>query len=151
MSYLAERPNDRGAARLIDGNFFAMTRNLSRRFRILVVDDEALIRWSLKERLTQDGHDVMEAADAKAALQHLDGDAVDLVLVDLKMPGDNGIQLVEQMRARRILCPAILMTAYGTPKDAVDAARVGIGLILHKPFDLDDVVRAVEQALKPVD
>ena len=80
---------------------------------ILVVDDEPLIRWSLSERLAQDGHTIVEADTAKAALARFGAD-VDLVLLDFKLPDGDGLQVLRSMKAADADVPVILLTAFSS-------------------------------------
>ena len=85
---------------------------------ILVVDDEQLIRWSLAERLTDDGYTVVEAATAKEALSKF-GSQVDLVLLDFKLPDSDGLRVLKTMKATDPDVPVILLTAFSMVEKAV--------------------------------
>lgn len=115
--------------------------------RVLIVDDEALLRWSLAEMLSGAGYEVVEARDGREArrafadVQH----PVDAMLLDLKLPDANGLQLLQEARRRCPTCPIVIMTAYGTA-DAIDTAiRSGAMRVVSKPFDLDDVLGLLRQ------
>lgn len=92
---------------------------------ILVVDDEKLIRWSLKERLTREGHAVTEAEDGKSAAGALDAELPDLVLLDMKLPDTDGLTILKSVAERAPEVPVIIITAYSTVDTAVEAMRVG--------------------------
>jgi two-component system, NtrC family, response regulator AtoC len=96
---------------------------------VLIVDDEELLRWSLRERFLQDGYTVLESGTAAAAIAEFRRGDVDVVLLDCRLPDSDGI----------------LMTAFPTIENAGDAATYGASDYLVKPFDLDDVVGAVEK------
>lgn len=117
--------------------------------RVLVVDDEALVRWSIGETLAERGYEVSEAADAASAIEALaaDGAAVDVVLLDLRLPDCDDLRALSAMRRLSPHVPVILMTAYGTPELFADAHRVGAFAILHKPFEMAAVTPIVEHAL----
>ena len=89
---------------------------------ILVVDDEPLIRWTLSERLSQDGHAVVEAETAKVALARF-GPDIDLVLLDYKLPDSDGLQVLRTMKASDPDVPVILLTAFSSIDSAAARAR----------------------------
>jgi DNA-binding response OmpR family regulator len=115
--------------------------------RVLVVDDEGLLRWSLAETLVDAGYQVVQAAngcDARAAManeQHL----IDAMLVDLKLPDTDGLQLVREARRRCLTCPIIVMTAYASDDTLESAIAAGAQGVVAKPFDLRDMLRLVHQ------
>jgi DNA-binding NtrC family response regulator len=116
--------------------------------RILVVDDEALIRWSLLETLTSCGHAVVEAGDAASAVQAVTAAVVpfDIVLLDLCLPDSDGLALLSRLRRLAPAAQIILMTAYGTPEILQGALNLGVYRVINKPFDLQDVTPLVWQA-----
>jgi two-component system, NtrC family, response regulator AtoC len=115
---------------------------------ILVVDDEKLIRWSLKERLTREGHAVTEAEDGKSAAAALDAELPDLVLLDMKLPDTDGLTILRSILDRAPHLPVIIITAYSTVDTAVEAMRVGAYDYVSKPFDMDDLTITVKRALE---
>src|SRR6186713_2939197 len=114
---------------------------------ILVVDDESLIRWTLSERLSQDGHVVVEADTARAALGRF-GPDVDLVLLDFKLPDCDGLQVLKTMKARDPDVPIILLTAFSSIETAVEAMKQGAYHYANKPFNLDELALVVGKALE---
>jgi DNA-binding NtrC family response regulator len=115
---------------------------------ILVVDDEALIRWSLLETLTSCGHVVVEAGDAASAVQAVTAAAVpfDVVLLDFRLPDSNDLALLSRLRRLAPATRIILMTAYGTPEILQAALDLGAYRVIGKPFELHDVAPLVTQA-----
>ena len=114
---------------------------------ILVVDDEPLIRWTLSERLSQDGHEVVEAETAKAALARF-GAGIDLVLLDYKLPDSDGLQVLRSMKAADSDVPVILLTAFSSVETAVEAMKQGAYHYANKPFNLDELSLVVQKALE---
>jgi DNA-binding NtrC family response regulator len=122
-----------------------------RRSHVLVVDDEELYRRSLERILARVGHEVSEARDATEALSLLASRPVDLVLVDIRMPGINGLELVRQVHEINPDLPCIVITGFGSPEHSVEALRAGAYWYLEKPFEqgsLDVVRRLVDQAIE---
>ena len=120
------------------------------RGRILVVDDEPSARSALHQLLSLEGYEVESAADGRAALLKLGAFEPDVVLTDLKMPGIDGLTLVEQGRAESPHTAFLVMTAFGSVDSAVAAIRLGAENYLTKPLDMEAVTvlvaRAVEHA-----
>jgi DNA-binding NtrC family response regulator len=114
--------------------------------KILVVDDEPSIRFSLAELLEEEGHDVREAPHAPAALAMLDEAPADLVLSDLTMPAMDGLQLLEEVRARHPQSLFVLVTAHGDERTAVRALKNGAYDYVPKPFDNEEVRAVVRRA-----
>jgi DNA-binding NtrC family response regulator len=117
--------------------------------RVLVVDDERLVRWSIAEVLHMHGFHVTEAADARSALTAASDPwvAPDAVLLDLNLPDSADLGLLAALRRIIPHVPIILMTAFGTPELCAEARRLGAFSVIGKPYDLDDVDRVVERAL----
>ncbi len=125
------------------------------RRRALVADDEALVREFVAETLTRSGFDVETAADGTAASERLLESEFDLALLDLKMPGAGGLDLLARLTKAGISTPVVLMTAYASVDAAVTALRLGARDFVTKPFTADDLeviaVRAVESGRLAVD
>src|SRR6266498_1248959 len=92
---------------------------------ILVVDDEKLIRWSLKEFLTQQGFAVTAVEDGRSALKAIEEEIFDAVLLDYKLPDTNGIEVLNRMHAREPDLPAIMITSHSSIENAVAAMKAG--------------------------
>ena len=114
---------------------------------VLIVDDEELVRWSLRERLRKDGYTVLESGTVASAMEKLTP-AVDLVLLDQRLPDGDGLTLLRQIKESSPDTLVILMTAFSTVENAVAAMKHGAYHYLNKPFNLDDVSVVVEKALE---
>ena len=115
--------------------------------RILIVDDEHLIRWSLRQRLEEEGYEIIEAADGEEALSQFGG-GCDLVLLDWLLPDINGQEVLRRMRGVDPSTPIVMLTAHSSVQHAVDVMREGAFHYAGKPFDLDEVVETVQRGLE---
>jgi two-component system response regulator AtoC len=113
--------------------------------RILVADDDGAIRGLLTEFLGGEGYEMIEARSGKEVLQAAGGDAPDLMLLDLRMPEWDGMEIMRRMKERDLSIPVILMTAYGTSSSAIQAIQHGAFDYITKPFELDDVLLTVQR------
>ena len=122
--------------------------NSSHALRVLVIDDEPLIRWSLAETLAGRGYIVAEAADAAAARRIVadPGQHPDVVLLDYRLPDSNDLGLLRSIRDAVPDAQIIVMTAYGTPEMAKSALDMGVYCVVGKPFEVDDLADLVSQA-----
>jgi DNA-binding NtrC family response regulator len=116
--------------------------------RLLVVDDDHAFRLTTAALLRADGHDVDVAPDATAAVQALRTHAYDLVLLDLRMPGIDGIQLVETLRVWGESVPVLMISGYGTVENAVRAMHLGTDDFLTKPVEPDVLSARVAELLE---
>ena len=115
---------------------------------VLVIDDELLIRWSLAETLSNDGHSVTEAADRASALKALEERTrpPDVVLLDYRLPDSNDLGLLAAIRERAPQAQVIMMTAFGTPEVTRGALELGAYRVVNKPFEVHDLAALVVQA-----
>jgi two-component system response regulator (stage 0 sporulation protein F) len=115
--------------------------------KILVVDDQLGVRRLLFETFREEQHTVEMAANGTEALQLLDSFNPDLILLDMKMPGMNGIETLERIRAVNREVSVIMMTAYGDTHNIEQAKELGILYYMGKPFDLFDLRNKVQAIL----
>lgn len=115
--------------------------------RILIVDDEPAIGWSLREVLTDEGHAVEVAASVAAGLETCGRQSPEAILLDVRLPGGDGIAALPEFRALAPESPIIVMTAFGDLDTAVRAVEAGAYDYLVKPFDLERVSQVATRAL----
>ena len=115
--------------------------------RILVADDDPQMQLAIKATLMRAGYDVTVVADGKAALEAFDQQSFDLVITDQRMPEMTGQELLAALQSRSSQTPCIMITAYGTITQAVEAMQLGAADFITKPFSADDLERIVERVL----
>ena len=119
--------------------------------RILVVDDDESLRWVTQAQLQQSGYDVDAAADSVSALEQIRNLPPDLVITDLKMPGISGLDLLKEIRAGYPEILVIMVTAFGTVENAVEAMRAGAYDYVTKPVNMDELRLIVNRGLEHLD
>ena len=115
---------------------------------VLVVDDEALIRWSLAEMLGERGYTVTEAGDARMALAAIETaqDPFDVVLLDYRLPDSADLRLLEKVRRLAPSSQVIMITAHNSPELAQGATALGAYRVISKPFEVESLAALVSQA-----
>jgi DNA-binding NtrC family response regulator len=118
--------------------------------RVLVVEDEPLIRWSISETLALAGHTVVEAVDGSSAERILTGDGqpIDVILLDYRLPDSNDLTLLSKIRRLSQTSSVVLMTAFRTPEVLQGALELGAYSVLNKPIDMDEIGPLVLQAYR---
>ncbi|HEX9201392.1 MAG TPA: sigma-54 dependent transcriptional regulator [Acidobacteriaceae bacterium] len=114
---------------------------------VLIIDDEAAIRESLEALLTMEGFDVTMAADGPSGLEQLAHNEYDLLLLDLALPGESGIDLLPRIREMQPDMPVIMITAFGTVSNVVDAIRAGAENFVQKPWDNEKLLADIRAAI----
>src|SRR5215212_8506945 len=115
---------------------------------LLLVDDEEALRAVVAERLTDEGFEVTQATDGEAALKALEGFAFDVIISDLRLPGVDGRHVIDAAITRYPGIIAIVVTGYGTVKDAVDMIKLGAADFIAKPFQFDELMHVLNKALE---
>ena len=119
----------------------------SRQESILVVDDEKTIRRLLHQKLSSEGYQCQEATNAEQALEKLKNNLISLVVLDIKMPGKSGIELLPEIKAVHPNTAVVMATATTDINTAIQCMKQGAYDYITKPFDLDDVLLSVDRAL----
>jgi two-component system response regulator AtoC len=116
--------------------------------RVLVVDNEVLIRWAIAESLRESGHEVVEATDGAAAIHALTEAAlsIDVVLLDYQLADSDGLAVLAIIRRQLPLIPVVMMTADGSPEITREALQLGACQVVIKPFDMNDLASMVRRA-----
>ena len=117
---------------------------------ILVVDDESVMRESLRDWLTDIGYQVETVGEGEEALKAVVEQDFGVVILDLRLPGKDGIQILREARARRPQLKGVIITAYPSVQTAVEAMKEGAVDYLSKPFDLDELGKLIRETLGPV-
>lgn len=118
--------------------------------RVLIVEDEALIRWAVVEALTAAGHIVLEAPDAATARRLVAETAspIDAVLLDLRLPDSSDLSLLAAIRREMPAAAVVMMTAHGTREDAANARALGAFAMIEKPFDVEQIEQVMVAACR---
>src|SRR5580700_10299925 len=115
--------------------------------RILIIDDEAAIRESLETLLSMEGYAVDSAENGELGLERIAEQPFDLVLLDLALPGRNGVEILSTLRERELNLPVIMITAFGTVDNVVDAIRGGAQNFVQKPWDNEKLLADIRSAI----
>jgi DNA-binding NtrC family response regulator len=117
-------------------------------YRVLVCDDEKLIRWSLSEHLKKEGYDVELAEDGQQAMGAIERAPPDALVLDMKMPNLDGMSVLRKLHEEGNAFPVIVITAHGALDSAIEATKLGAASYLSKPFDLREVSLQLEKVLE---
>jgi DNA-binding NtrC family response regulator len=124
-----------------------MAQEITHAAKVLVVDDEPLIRWAVSEMLGDLGYQVVQAADGRGAISAMSESApFEIVLLDLRLPDSNDLRLLTRLRSLAPASRIILMTAYGTQETAERAMDLGAFTVVGKPFELTELASLVTRA-----
>jgi two-component system response regulator AtoC len=115
---------------------------------LLIVEDEDALRSAVAERLSDEGYAVDQARSGEDALRMLDAFAYDVVVTDLRLPGMDGRQVLERGLERYPDLVVVVVTAFGTMKDAVEAIRRGAADFIAKPFQFEELLHVIQTSLE---
>ncbi len=121
---------------------------MNQKAHILAVDDDDRLRDLLKRYLAREGHDVTTAKDAVSARKFMSTMAFDLVILDVMMPGEDGLSLLKDMREQKSQTPVILLTARGLPAERIEGLKLGADDYLPKPFEPEELALRIGSILK---
>ena len=116
--------------------------------KILIVDDDINLCNVLRDELQEVGYETEFVLDGTQALDYLSNNNIDLVLLDLKMPGKDGFEVLKEMGEKNILCKVIVLTAYADVKSAIDSAKMGASDFISKPYDFDELLITIRKVLQ---
>jgi DNA-binding NtrC family response regulator len=115
---------------------------------ILIIDDDINLCTVLKEELAEVGYDAEYVNDGDEAFEHLNKKSADLILLDLKMPGKNGFDVLKELKNKGINVRVIVLTAYADVKSAIDSAKLGATDFISKPYDFDELLITIRKVLQ---
>lgn len=119
-----------------------------RKGKILVIDDEELIRWSFEKEMEKEGYKVITSKSGEEGLEFFQRECPDLVILDVKLPGMNGLDVLKEIKNLDPNIPVIMITAYADVKTAVNAMKMNAADYISKPFDFEEVKVVVEKSLE---
>jgi DNA-binding NtrC family response regulator len=148
--YLPPRGAQAGQARFSSTELIAPLRP-----RLLLAEDDDELRWALEALLEGDGYEVLSVASGNALMEHLPSESgagrrPDVIVTDLRMPGINGLQVLEGARKRGVTSPVILISAFGDEETRAHAERLGATAFLDKPLDIEELQHALQRVVPPV-
>jgi len=115
---------------------------------ILIIDDDTYIRRTFEDLFVPLGHEVIPMMTAEDGLKYLDKDEPDLIFLDLKLPGMNGLELLEVLKSRKNTIPVVVITSHANIDTSVQAMKLGAADYIRKPFNIDELVLIVEKIVK---
>ena len=118
-----------------------------RKYRILIVDDDKLVRWSLIEVLNQNGYEAISTETGEEAINRIEGTRFDLVITDLKLPGIGGFDVLNRAKEVNSSTKVIVITGYGSENVANEARAKGAELFVTKPFEINRIREEIKEIL----
>jgi DNA-binding response OmpR family regulator len=115
--------------------------------RILYVEDDESARWIVKDQLTSEGFDVRSASDGEEATDILQKESFDLLLLDIRMPRKDGMEVLRFMKKNKIRPRVIMLTAVGELSIAIEAVKLGANDYLTKPYSLEELLACIQRVL----
>lgn len=123
--------------------------SIERSMRVLVADDDPQMQLAITTSLKRAGYETVTVADGTQALAATERESFDLIVTDQRMPELSGQDLLRELQSREVQVPVVMITAYGTVNDAVEAMQQGAADFITKPFSADDLLRVLERVLNP--
>ncbi len=115
---------------------------------ILIVDDDFNVCTMLSEELAEIGYDTYFLTSGERVLEYVQNNHVDLILLDLKMPGKNGFEVLRELDFNNIDTRVVVLTAYGDVQSAIDAAKFGASEFVSKPYDFDELLITIRKTVQ---
>jgi len=115
---------------------------------ILIVDDDVNICTMLSEELTEIGYDTYFLTSGQGVLEYVQNNHIDLILLDLKMPGKNGFEVLQELHNINLDIRVIVLTAYADVKSAIEAANLGASDFISKPYDIDELLITIRKTVQ---
>ena len=116
--------------------------------KILIVDDDINLCTVLRDELTEVGYDAEYVNNGDSAFDFLSKKSADLILLDLKMPGKDGFDVLKELKSKKISVKVIVLTAYADVKSAIDSAKLGATDFISKPYDFDELLITIRKVLQ---
>ena len=121
----------------------------NQKIKILLIDDEEEFISTLAERLELRGYQCRTAGDGESGIQMIENESFDIAILDLMMPGLNGLDTLRQIKTTNKELPVILLTGHGSTKDGMEGMRLGAFDFLIKPLDIYVLIEKIKSALNP--
>jgi len=118
--------------------------------KLLIVDDEKRVRESMVRLLRRKGYNAEVAESGTEALEKIRSESFDLLVVDIKMPGMDGLEMLRRAKKINPEIMAIILTAYGTPDREIEARRLGVLEFVRKPMTIDNLAKVIDDTLAKV-
>ena len=115
---------------------------------ILIVDDDLNLCTMLAEELSEVGYETYFLTNGDRVLEYVQNNQVDLILLDLKMPGKNGFEVLQELEINNIDIRVIVLTAYADVKSAMESAKMGASDFISKPYDFDELLITIRRAVQ---
>lgn len=124
---------------------------MTKQLNILLIDDEVEFTSTLSERLILRGYNARTAEDGEAGISHILSESVDVVVLDLMMPGLSGLETLKQIKSINNSLPVILLTGHGSTKEGIEGMQLGAFDYLMKPLDIDTLIEKVTSAFNEME
>lgn len=116
--------------------------------KVLIVDDNMYIRFALTSLMSQSGYEGIEVGEGEKVIAEVTARQPDVIILDKKLPGYDGLDLLREIKKIDENIPVIVLTAYGDDKTREEAFEAGADIFMTKPFDNDEIIRTIDMLLK---